>query len=229
MKSFNYLLLGFLICASNANAQIDPVGAFNRHVFERWSGEYIRVSQYKVKGSPFFLGESFPGTIVFKNGKVSSGQSILYNLYEQKAGIDRANQLFELSDTIAQFTIILPEKFGGQQMNFKNGATLFGEKGFLHVLVEGAKLSLFKKYNIRLTADPSNSMDKDAKVFDQYYEYHLYNHATGQFRKVKLKEKEITKEVANDAWVKAYAAQHKGEPFDELYVVKLIQEFNEGK
>jgi len=52
-----------ILSALMVNAQPDPVGNFNKHVIEKWTHDYIRVSQYRVKGSPYLLGESFNGDI----------------------------------------------------------------------------------------------------------------------------------------------------------------------
>ena len=70
------------------NAQPDPIGNFNKHVIEKWTHDYIRVSQYRVKGSPYLLGDSFSGDITMKSGVVTVDKKILYDIYDQKVGFD---------------------------------------------------------------------------------------------------------------------------------------------
>ena len=52
------LIIFAFFSALMVNAQPDPIGNFNKHVIEKWTHEYIRVSQYRVKGSPYLLGDS---------------------------------------------------------------------------------------------------------------------------------------------------------------------------
>jgi len=62
---FSFLMLSFTF----VNAQTDAIGDFNKHVIEKWTEDYIRVSQYRVKGSPYLLGESFDGELTMKTGQ----------------------------------------------------------------------------------------------------------------------------------------------------------------
>lgn len=79
-----FAVLGSLI----SQAQPDPVGNFNKHVIEKWTHDYVRVSQYRVKGSPFLLGESFNGDITMKTGVVTVDKKLLYDIYDQKVGME---------------------------------------------------------------------------------------------------------------------------------------------
>src|SRR5687768_8526194 len=152
-----YCFIAFLaLSINNTNAQVDPVGAFNRHIASNWAGEYVRISQYRVKGTPYLLGESFPGAITYKGGKTANNK-ILYDLYSQKAGIDMQNQIYESGEMVEEFTIQLPEKFGGQKLLFKN-ANLYGDakiNGYLNVLEDGSKLVFLKAFKIKLSPDPT--------------------------------------------------------------------------
>ena len=85
MKSLVCILI-FFFSFNAANSQTDAIGDFNKHVIEKWSEDFIRISQYKVKGSPYLLGESFDGSLTVKSGVVATNQKILYDIYDQKAG-----------------------------------------------------------------------------------------------------------------------------------------------
>jgi hypothetical protein len=46
MKFTLSLVVCFLVSV-DSYSQVDPVGNFNRHVFEKWTGEYIRIEPIK--------------------------------------------------------------------------------------------------------------------------------------------------------------------------------------
>lgn len=216
-----------LLLLQTTHAQMDPVGDFNRHIASNWNGNYIRVSQYRVKGSPYFLGDSFPGIIRFKGGKVLADIKVLYNIYEQKAGMAVQDGIFEADEILEEFSIMLPEKYGRQELLFRS-STAFGAadlKAYLQVLEEGEKATLLKLYKARLAPDPANAMAKDLKVFDQYYEFFLYTTNGQQLKKIKLREKDFAKEL-EPAWVKQYVLEHKPDLSSEPAVIQMVQQYN---
>lgn len=217
-----------VIVGITAFAQVDPVANFNRHVIGYWAGEYIRISQYQVKGSPYLLGESFPGTITFKDGKVIRDQKIFFNLYEGKAGIDLNNKLFEADTPVQTFSLILPEKYGGDTLEFINTSLLAQTNitGFANILSDGKKAALLKLYKVRLSPDPSNTMASERKVFEQYYEFVILNKKTNDLKKIKLREKEIVKALDDDAEIKKFLEQKKLNLTNETDVIFLLNYYN---
>lgn len=187
------LFIVFCLTASFSNAQPDPVGNFNKHVIEKWSHDYIRVSQYRVKGSPYLLGEPFDGSIEMKTGLKTEDKKVLYNIYEQKVGFEMNKELVAPDGDVKSFKIQLSDKFGGEQMYFINADLLAKSpvKGFLNVFVDGPNAALYRQYRNRLVADPSEMYSKDIRMFEQYYDYYLENKKTGVFERVKLKEKDF--------------------------------------
>ena len=224
-------ILPFLILlfSSTVFAQVDPVGDFNRHSIANWKGEYIRISQYRVKGTPYYLGESFPGTISYKDGKTVPGVKVLYDLYSQKAGIDlKSNEMFEEESGVKQFTLDLPERFGGKKMLFVNADAYDSNayKGYFNVLEDGANLALLKAYKIQLVTDPTQNLVKDVRAFDQYFTYYLYNKKTKALQKIKLKEKDLMKEMNNEEKVKAFSKDHEVDFSKEADVIKVLKYYN---
>ena len=221
-----------LFCCSSlmvgAKAQPDPLRDFNKHVVENWSGDYIRIGPYRVKGSPFFLGESFPGVIKYKGGKTVTDIKVLYNLYNQKAGVDVNHDIFEANDAVAEFQVQLPSKFGGQTLLFKNTNQYQKESAeeFLNVLAEGSKAAFFKQYKTKLQADPTNTLSKDDKVFEQYYEYYLYTMASPGLHKIKLRSKDVLKELGEDPQIKEYVLKNHMDLSKEEDVIQLINKYN---
>ncbi len=197
MKQFFTFIavLGILM----VNAQPDPIGNFNKHVIEKWTHEYIRVSQYRVKGSPYLLGESFNGDITMKTGVVTVDKKILYDIYDQKVGVDLDKKFVSPDGEVSGFFIQLSENFGGEKLNFINAANLpkVSLKGYLNVIADGSKFAFLRQYRIRLVADPADMYSKDIKLFEQYYDYYIYNRATAELNKIKLKDKDVLEALGN--------------------------------
>jgi hypothetical protein len=223
-----YILIVFILLTNSTFAQPDPVGNFNRHVVEKWGSDYIRIGPYRVKGSPYFLGESFPGSLIYKSGRRVTDAKILYDLYSQKAGIDVENGIYESGEALEEFSIVLLDKFGGQTLLFKN-SSLFGDaalKSYLNVLEDGDKVTLLKIFKTKLSPDPRNNLAKDSKVFEQYYEYYLYNKTSQDLNKIKLRQKDIVKELGNDQLVNDYVSKSEIDFSKEADLIKLINKYN---
>ena len=217
----------FVLITNLSFAQTNTVGEFNRFIAQNWSGDYIRIGQYKVKGTPYLLGESFPGTLTYKGG-AKSDTKILYDLYNQRAGADVKNSILESEQAVEEFSISLPAKFGGNTLLFKS-TELYGNgslKNYFNVLEEGPKATFLKLFRIKLISDPSNMMDKEQKVFEQYYEYYLYNNTTRELGKIKLKEKDIVKQLGDEEFVKSFISKGNLDVSNEVDVIKLIQGYN---
>jgi hypothetical protein len=187
------LIVLLLLFTAMLHAQPDAIGDFNKHVIEKWTEDYIRVSQYRVKGSPYLLGESFDGQIIMRTGIKTSNQKILYDIMDQRVGTEMDRKLIEPDGEVVSFYIQLPDKFGSEKLEFLNASTLSKSslKGFLNVISSGPKISFLRQYKSRLVPDPMNMYSKDIRIFEQYYEYYLYNHVTQSLEKIKLKEKDV--------------------------------------
>jgi hypothetical protein len=208
-------------------AQPNTLGEFNKFIAQNWSGEYLRIGQYKVRGTPFLFGESFQGTIKYQGG-AKSDTKILYDLYNQKAGAEFKNGILQSDKEVEEFSISLPAKYGGNILVFKN-SELYGKNsvnGYLNVLDDGTKLSFLKVFRIKLVPDPSNMMDKEMKLFEQYYEYYIYNQSIKELKKIKLREKDIKKEIGDEQFVKEYITQNGLDVSKEIDMITLIQGFN---
>jgi hypothetical protein len=195
----NRLALGVLLFSvSFSQAQTDAIGDFNKHVIEKWTEDYIRVSQYRVKGSPYLLGESFDGELTMKTGLKTVNQKILYNIMEQKVGTEINKQMIAPDGDVVSFYIQLPEKFGSEKLDFLWAETLSKSnvKGYLNLLADGPKLAFLRQYKSRLVPDPTNMYSKDIRIFEQYYEYYIYIKKTAELVKVRLKEKDIVAALA---------------------------------
>lgn len=210
MKSF-FLITLFIITTDVLTAQVipDPLTTYNKYLVERWSGEYMQISQYKVKGSPYFLGKAFPGILKFKDGSTKNNVRIIYDIYNEKAGIEQDSVFMELDKEISEYSIMLSDEYGGKTLVFRNAAE-FGDpkkKGFYNVIGESGRYVFVREYKLRLIPDPVNSMARDFKMFEPYYEHNLYDSVTHDMKKVKLNKKSISSffkdQAAVDAAIKA--------------------------
>ena len=197
MKQFLFLFA--VLSSLISRAQPDPIGNFNKHVIEKWTHDYIRVSQYRVKGSPYLLGDSFSGDITMKTGVVTVDKKILYDIYDQKVGFDLDKKFVAPDGEVSGFFIQLSENFGGEKLSFINAANLpkVNLKGYLNVIADGSKFAFLRQYRIRLVADPAEMYSKDIKLFEQYYDYYIYNRATAELNKIKLKDKDVLEALGN--------------------------------
>jgi hypothetical protein len=197
MAMTKYYLFIFCACTfiqTSAQQIPDPLASYNKNLVERWSGEYMQVSQYKVKGSPYFLGQAFPGILKFADGKTKNDVRIRYDLYNEKASIELDSVFMDLNNEISEYSIILPEEYGGKNLVFRN-ATAFADpkkKGFYNVIGESKRYVFGKEYKLKLVPDPVNSLAKDYRMFEQYSEYFLYDSVTRNMKKIKLNKKSVS-------------------------------------
>lgn len=227
-----HLLLLFLSCCflKTSKAQVDPVGSFNRHVFEAWQGEAIRIGPFSVKGSPYLFGEAFDGSISYQGGKVLNQAMILYDVYHQKAGVELQSMIYEAAEPVDSFTITLPQRFGGKKLLFKSNAYYAGnKKGFYNVLEEGDRVSLLKMYQSKLVADPTNNMDTKLKVFEQYAEYYLFKKVDKTLHSVKLRKKDFLQEFGSEKFSTQYLENNTIDFTREEDVAKMVNAYNQSK
>lgn len=227
MKS-KYLAICFLLIAVELNAQLNPLGDYNQYIVTNWAGEFVRIGQYQVKGSLYLLGESFPGTIYFQSGQNVTNTKILYNVYHQIAGIDKGSEIFEMSDKVEEFNITLSEKYGSGDLVFK-AADQYGKnnvKGYFNILSEGKRMSFLKLYKCKLMPDPTNNLSKDTKIFEQYAEYYIYSPSSKELQKIKLKEKDILKNIQMNDNVKNIIQQNKTDFSNEADVIRFFDQYN---
>jgi hypothetical protein len=188
----------FIFCISIfsqvfAQVIVDPLPTYNKHLAERWSGEYMQVSQYRVKGSPYLLGKAFPGTLKFADGNTKNNVQIIYDLYNEKVSFEKDSIIFELDKLLNEFSIMLPPEYGNANLVFRN-AVSFGDskkKGFYNVISESGRYVFMKEFKLKLVPDPVNSLAKDYRMFEQYHEYILYDTASRNMKKIKLNKKSV--------------------------------------
>lgn len=224
-----HLFLLFLSCCFliTGKTQVDPVGSFNRHVFETWKGESIRIGPFSVKGSPYLFGEAFDGSISYKGGRILNQTKILYDVYHQKAGVELQSLIYEAVEPVESFTIKLPETFGGQRLLFKNSVLFEVDmKGYFVVIEDGEKFAFLKMYKSKLVADPNNTMDTKMKVFEQYVDYFLFKKEDHSMHSVKLKKKDILKEFGDNKFADQYMANTTVDFGREQDVADLMHAYN---
>ncbi|HUS00113.1 MAG TPA: hypothetical protein VMY77_00215 [Chitinophagaceae bacterium] len=206
----------------------DPLNAYNKNIVANWNGEYQRIGPYKVKGSPYLFGEAYPGYINYKDGRTSIDKMVYFDVYNYKVGIIEKNNRYEPIDPIEDFSISLPQQYGGKELKFKN-AKAFGTsvpKGFFNILEDGKKLTLLKYFKVNLMIDQGNEMNKDARVFEQVYDYYIYNKTSNELQKLKLKEKDIAKVLDNKKFMDEVIHARKIDLTYEGSVISAVSLYN---
>jgi hypothetical protein len=223
-----HLILLLLISPLSLFAQVDPVGQFNRYVVENWAAQYQRVGQYRVKGSSFFLGEPIPGQFKYQGGNFMKNDKILYDLNTQKVGPEVDGGIFETDQIIEEFTLVFPAKYGGGTATFKNGSK-YGKKAppFVSVLVEGELVHLLSAFKIKLVADPSNMMDSQARMFEQYTEHYLYDVKNNVLTKIKLNKKDIASALKASPDLQKRVNSYQGDIVSEFSAIQIVEILNE--
>ena len=77
------------------------------------------------------------------------------------------------------------------------------KKGFYNVISESGKYVFIKEFKLKLVPDPANTLAKDYKMFEQYYEYFLYDTSSRNMKKIKLNKKSILSFFENNSVVES--------------------------
>lgn len=226
------IIIPLLFCIPvSVFAQLDAIGTFNRYVTESWAGQYQRVGQYKVKGSPYLFGEAMAGKIKYQSqsGVWVKTEKILFDLNDQKVGPEVEGQIFQTDQIIDEFVIQFPSKYSNEEALFRNASFYGSKKGpaYLNVLEEGKAVHFLKAYRIKVAADPSNMMDKEARIFEQYVEYYLYDVQSKTLTKVKLNKKDINGALKATPALQTKAEAYGGSLSTEFEVMSLVLNLNE--
>jgi hypothetical protein len=80
-----------------------------------------------------------------------------------------------------------------------------------------------------LSPDPVNNLDRDLKVFQQYYDYYVFVKSSKSLNNIKLRKKDILKELAEEQFIKNYVLNKEIDYTKEQEVVKLINSYNSNK
>lgn len=192
------VFLAGILFGDQATAQLDQIGEYNKLLMQNWSGKYFQIGNYKVKGSPYLYGESVPGELVLEDDTESKHSNMYYDLYNQEVGVNIDNTFVKLDKDISEFRFAVPKKYGSGQLVFKR-VGLYNEhklKGYFNVLADNqGKYAFLRYFSVALMSDASDMMNKDLKVFQQNYDYYIYNYKDKSLKKVKLRSKDITRVI----------------------------------
>ena len=225
----NFIFILLLLVSTGCFAQPDPLGEFNKHVIANWNGEYQRIGPYKVKGSSFLFGDSYPGSITYKSGKIARDKMVYFDIYYYKVGTIEKNIKYDAAEEVQEFTVQLPEQYGGKELKFRN-ANAFGasaSKGFFNILEDGKKVALVKYFKVNLMIDQGSELNKDTRVFEQVYEYYIYDKALNELHRIKLKEKDIAKALNNKKFMDEVIHAKKIDLSYEGSVISAISLYND--
>lgn len=187
---FALLSLSFFHVTAQQSAYFDAAQAYNKLLVERGNGSYMRVDQYKVVGTPFFLGEKHKGHL-FAKGETAHNILLSYNTYNQELSFYSSgnpdNALVKTPQLVDSF--VLKQNLSkeiDEDIVFINGRFIGGdEKSFYRLMHKGAQYSLYKKYKTTLGIVSTNYVQSDLRQFDLASEYYYYSPGMQELKKLK--------------------------------------------
>lgn len=228
MKKYSVYVFLMFFYPIILSAQLDQAGMYNRIMLENWNGQYQRVGAYKVKGTVFLFGQSLNTSYKFSGDSLPLNGKFLYNMFEQKAGPELNGEIVLYDKPIERFTVEVPEKFGGNKLTFKLDTYGLSKKTSLYfnVLEEGLNYHFVKVFKTKVAMDPTNMYDKELRLFENYFEFYIYNAKSKILKKVKLNSKSILDALADTPDAERKATDLNVSFSNELRVAGFIQTLN---
>jgi len=196
-------LVVFLLIAKISICQqasyFDAAQAYNRLLIEKDNGTYIRVSNYKVIGSPYLFGEKHKGSM-FAPTEIANNIFLSYNTFNQElefytvANPDRS--LIKAPGLVDSFKFQRNIGQGvAQELLFIYGPIIgANDKTYYQMVSQGNHFNLYKKYTGELGIVSTNYVQSELRQFNLNYEYYYTDAATKAIRKFKVSRNAIIKE-----------------------------------
>jgi hypothetical protein len=226
-KICSFIILALMVC-TGASAQqaafIDPSAAYNKLLLERNDETYYQLGNYKVKGTPYLYGGSFPGQIVFTDAREFKDVTLSYNTYTQKLSMEQKGTVLDITDPVQSFSMQLPPAYGDTTLYFKNSAA-FGEtklQGFFQVLFTGKKYTLLKFYKSALKTVSTNYAVSEQKELDLQSDYYYYSQAEKKISKLKVNNKAILKAFGTNETIRDYLTKYPFEYNQDSQLMKVV-------
>jgi len=228
MKKLSVYVFLIMLSPIVVSAQLDQAGMYNRIMLENWNGQYQRVGAYKVKGTPYLFGQALNSSYTITGDSLPLTGKFLYDMFEQKAGPEQNGAIVIYDKPVERFTVEVPEKFGGNKLTFKMDTYGLSKKTLLYfnVLEEGINYHFLKLFKTKVSMDPTNMYDKELRLFENYFEFYVYNSKSKTLKKVKLNAKSIL-----DALTETPDAEQKAKDLNvsfsnEQQIASFIQTLN---
>jgi hypothetical protein len=201
-------ILLFIAAALQSAAQpplsvFDPATTFNKMVVERnhSEGSYIRISNYKVAGTPFLYGEKNLGNI-YSVPEKAYNIYISYSIYAQKLEFYSTSNpntpLTKDPGTLDSFLIKKNAEIGiPADLLFVYGAALGSkDKAYYQLVAKGKNVNLYKRYSSELGIMSDNYIQQDLRQFIVNIDYY-YTDSAGTLKKLKTNASSLIKEFKN--------------------------------
>jgi len=182
----------------------DPAQVFNKVQIDKHNsnGGYIRIDNYKVTGTPYFMGERHPA-ILFIKGEGSFNTRLSYNVYKQELEFytktNPNTPLIKEWELVDSF-ILHPSDNSTFVTDIKFlGGTVLGsnEKVFFREMYLGTKYSLYKRYRVELAFVSGAYVKSDLREFDLIGEYYYMDESSKKLIKLKNNFGAVKKEFKN--------------------------------
>lgn len=200
---FIILVFSFIIEAltgfSQQAAFSDAAQAYNRLLIEKGNGTYMRISNYKVIGTPYLFGGKNRGDLYGK-GEFANNIQLSYNTYNNEVEFyspgNSAKPLVKTVENIDSFVL----RYDGSNLISKDlkfiSSEVLGvpEKGFYQLMYDGDFFDLYKKYKSTLGIVTTNYIQSELRQFDLSFEYFYFSTATSEMKKIKLSSNFLKRE-----------------------------------
>ena len=195
-----FLVIAALTGYSQQAAFFDAAQSYNRLLLEKGNGTYLRISNYKVIGTPYLFGGKNIGDLYGK-GEFAENMQLSYDTYNNEVEFySRGNSGEPLVKTVENIDsfILKPDAINSISKDLKFiSSELLGapDKGFYQLMYEGV-FQLYKKYKSTLEIVTTNIVESDLRQFELGYDYYYVNKSTGAIKKIRYSYNGLKKEFA---------------------------------
>jgi len=184
----------------DSRAWSDP--ALNHNKMLIGEGKYLLIGPYKVKGSPYLLGQQHSGDI-FSAAEKAWNISLSYNTHNQEVEFfstsNPGQPLVKEPGTLDSFILHANPAAGiAGPLKFIYGSILgTDDKAYFLEIFTGKRYSVYKKYRSELGYDTDNYGQSELRIFELQYDYFYKDNETKGIKKLKKNSVQVIKEFSS--------------------------------
>ena len=186
----------FIILPTFCQSYMDPAQAYRMLKIQNDGYTYMQVGTYKVIGTPYLFGGKKAGSIYAKN-EFGNSALVSYNIFSQQLEftLDGKTTLVKEQADVDSFILRADGEYFFEDLFFVNASVIgSGEKCFFHLMSEGTKFNLYKKYSSKLEIVSTNYLQSELRQFSLSADFYYVDKANRFVKKLKLNKKAISTE-----------------------------------
>jgi hypothetical protein len=177
-------------------------------------------SRTDISGSPYMFDEFQKGQLITQGGRSLSNVAIRYDIVSQSVEYLTDNQVYDITDSVAQFQYIDSTSEKNKFLKLKPAGA---KASFYKVIVPG-KYALLKKFEISITSDEDWFTKKISKKYVKKEDFYLLE--GGKVSKLGTSKKAITALFKDNADLKAVVNSDNVDARSENSLVSFFQKIN---